>query len=149
MVRRSPPPLAALTLLMLVSAPSLRAEAPPLLPLASARALADEISGELAKRNLELIARQHRMRGSRGFAEAAGFVAAELRRYGLAEVEVVEIPADGETFYGTQRSRRPWDADFAELWEMRRNESGRRGAAVDPCSSVGELGRGAAVAGAG
>jgi hypothetical protein len=103
----------------------LRAEAPPLLPLTSARGLAEEISGELAKRNLELIARQHRMRGSRGFAEAAGFVAAELRRDGLTDVEVVEIPADGETFYGTQRSRRPWDADFAELWEMRPGQSGK------------------------
>ena len=56
------------------------AEAPPLLPLPTAAALAEEISGELAKRNLELIARQHRMRGSRGYAEAAQFVAGALPR---------------------------------------------------------------------
>ena len=113
----------ALPLLLLFAPRSLRAEAPPLLPLGPAAALAEEMSGELAKRNLELISRQHRMRGSRGYAEAARFVAEELRRYGLADAEVVAIPADGETFYGTQRSRRPWDADFAELWELRREET--------------------------
>ncbi len=102
----------------------LAAEAPPLLPVTSAAALAQELSGETAKRNLELLSRQHRMRGSRGYAVAAEFVAGELRRYGLGDVEIVAIPADGETFYGTQRSRRPWDADFAELWEMRPGQSG-------------------------
>ena len=113
----------SLPLVLFLVALPLGAEAPPLLPVPAAAALAEEISGELAKRNLELIVRQHRLRGSRGYAEAAQFVAGELRRYGLAEVEVVAIPADGETFYGTQRSRRPWDADFAELWELRREGS--------------------------
>ena len=127
MGRSLAPPLIAF---VLVSLP-LRAEAPPLLPVPAAAALAEELSGELAKRNLELIARQHRMRGSRGYAEAAQFVAGELRRYGLSEVEVVAIPADGETFYGTQRSRRPWDADFGELWELRR-EQPERAAADSP-----------------
>jgi aminopeptidase YwaD len=28
------------------------------------------------------------------------------------------LPADGKVFYGTQRSRPAWDADFAELWEV-------------------------------
>jgi aminopeptidase YwaD len=121
----------SLVAFVLVALP-LRAEAPPLLPAPAAAALAEEISGELAKRNLELIARQHRMRGSRGYAEAAQFVAGELRRYGLSEVEVVAIPADGETFYGTQRSRRPWDADFAELWELRREQPDRAAAADSP-----------------
>lgn len=106
-------------LLLLAVAP-LRAESPPLLPRASAVALAEELSGEAAKRNLEGLSRQHRMRGSRGYLAAAELVAAELRRFGLADAEVLHIPADGETFYGTQRSRRAWDADFAELWELRR-----------------------------
>ena len=105
--------------LLLAVAP-LRAESPPLLPHASAVALAEELSGEAAKRNLEGLSRQHRMRGSRGYLAAAELVAAELRRFGLADAEVLHIPADGETFYGTQRSRRAWDADFAELWELRR-----------------------------
>src|SRR5262249_41085435 len=33
-------------------------------------------------------------------------------------------PADGKIFYGTQRSRPPWDADFAELWELHKSSEG-------------------------
>src|SRR5688572_1037440 len=83
------------------------------------KAFSQEISGEVAKRNLEFLSRQHRMRGSRGFKNAAEFLAGELRSYGIQNVEIAEFPADGKTFYGTQRSRRPWDADFAELWEIK------------------------------
>jgi len=121
---RIPRLLPAALLAAFAVARPLAAELPPLLSVSSATALAQEISGETAKRNLEYLSRQHRMRGSRGFAAAAELIAGELRRYGLTDVEVVAIPADGETFYGTQRSRRPWDADFAELWEMRRGQSG-------------------------
>lgn len=110
--------------LLPVSAHPALAEAPPFLPVPAAAALAQELSGELAKRNLEFLSRQHRMRGSRGFSAAAEFIAGELRGYGLKEVEVVAIPADGEIFYGTQRSRRPWDVEFAELWELRQSPEG-------------------------
>ena len=103
-----------------LAAPSFAAppDEAPLLPRATVRALAEEISGEAAKRDLDFLSRQHRMRGSRGFRAAAEFVAGGLRQDGLAGVEIVEIPADGKKFYGTQRSRRPWDAEFAELWEL-------------------------------
>jgi len=117
---------ARLLLVGLLGAAPLAAETPPLIPEPFARALAGELSGELAKRNLELLSRQHRMRGSRGFATAAEFIAAELTRYGLTGVEIVAIPADGKTFYGTQLSRRPWDAEFAELWELRSHEADPR-----------------------
>ncbi len=42
-------------------------------------AIAGEISGETAKRNLGGIARFHRQRGSRGFHKAAELVAERLR----------------------------------------------------------------------
>lgn len=105
---------------LLLAAPSSAAalDEPPLLPRATVAAFAEEISGEAAKRDLDFLSRQHRMRGSRGFRAAAEFVAGQLRADGLSGVEIVEIPADGKTFYGTQRSRRPWDAEFAELWEL-------------------------------
>jgi hypothetical protein len=97
---------------------ALGAEAPPLIAPEVARALASEVSGESAKRNLEALVGHHRMRGSRGFRAAADHVAAQLRAYGLAQVEVLSFPADGTQFYGTQRARPAWDAEFAELWEM-------------------------------
>jgi aminopeptidase YwaD len=100
------------------------AQKPPLLPEKQVAALAQEVSGETAKRNLEGIARNHRQRGSRGFHAAAELVAERARAYGLSGVEILQFPADGKIFYGTQRSRQPWDAEFAELWEMRKSGDG-------------------------
>lgn len=84
-------------------------------------ALATEISGESAKRNLEGFSRHHRMRGSRGFRAASEQIVAELKRYGYADAHIESLPADGTIFYGTQRSRPAWNADFAELWEVDAN----------------------------
>jgi len=95
-----------------------RASAVPLLPEPTVAALAGELSGASAKRNLEFITRQHRMRASRAFRAAADFVAAQAKLYGLDEVTVHEFPADGHTMYGTQKARLAWDPEFAELWEM-------------------------------
>ncbi len=100
------------------TSPAADAQKPPLLSAAEVGALDQELSGETAKRNLEGIVRFHRVRGSRGFHDAAELVAERARAYGLSDVQILEFPADGKIFYGTQRSRPPWDADFAELWEM-------------------------------
>jgi aminopeptidase YwaD len=99
-------------------------EPPPLLPEPAVRAIAAEVSGTAAKRNLQDLTLFHRMRGSRGFRAAAERVRDRAREYGLAEVEILELPADGKIFYGTQRSRPAWDADFAELWEQRQEGGG-------------------------
>jgi hypothetical protein len=93
------------------------AQKPPLLPEGDVAALANELSGETAKRNLEVIATFHRQRGSQGFHSAAELVAERARAYGLSDVEILEFPADGKIFYGTQRSRPAWDAEVGELWE--------------------------------
>jgi hypothetical protein len=97
---------------------------PPLLPEPVVAALAQETSGETAKRNLEYLARHHRMRGSRGFRAAAEHIAGQLRAYGLSDVRIEQFPADGKTMYGTQKARPAWDAEFAELWELRETASG-------------------------
>jgi len=84
-------------------------------------ALASEISGESAKRTVEGLSRQHRMRGSLGYHAAAEQVVAELKRAGLADAHIESLPADGKIFYGTQRSRPPWNAELGELWEVGAN----------------------------
>src|SRR5580693_8773952 len=94
------------------------AQPPPLLPESDVAALANELSGETAKRNLEGLARFHRQRGSQGFHSAAELVAERARAYGLSGVAILQFPADGKIYYGTQRSRPPWDVEFAELWEV-------------------------------
>ena len=91
---------------------------PPLLPEKDVAALANELSGESAKRNLEGIARFHRQRGSQGFHAAAELVAERLRAYGLNDVAILQFPADGKILYGTQRSRPAWDAEKGELEEV-------------------------------
>jgi aminopeptidase YwaD len=95
------------------------AQKPPLLPEKDVAALAQELSGETAKRNLEGITRFHRQRGSQGFHSAAELVAERARAYHLSDVAILQFAADGKVYYGTQRSRPPWDAEFAELWETR------------------------------
>ncbi len=96
-----------------------RGQKPPLLPEKDVAALANELSGETAKRNLEVIATFHRQRGSKGFHSAAELVAERAREYGLSDVAILEFPADGKIFYGTQRSRPAWDAELGELWEVK------------------------------
>jgi len=104
--------LGALSLLLVGVA---QAQKPPLLPEKDVATLANELSGEIAKRNLEGIARFHRQRGSQGFHAAAELVAERLRAYGLSDVAILQFPADGKIFYGTQRSRPGWDAEVGEL----------------------------------
>jgi len=111
--------------LVLMSGSAAWAQKAPLLPEKDVAALANELSGETAKRNLEGIARFHRQRGSAGFHGAAELVVERLRAYGLSDLETLKFPADGKIFYGTQRSRPGLDAEFGELRETRLD--------VDPC----------------
>ncbi len=90
---------------------------PPLLPTPTVASLAGELSGSNAKRHVQALTLNHRMRGSRGFSAAMEYLKTQLESFGL-KPEVVRLPADGEIFYGTQRSRPAWDAAFAELWEL-------------------------------
>jgi aminopeptidase YwaD len=100
-----------------VAAPSIAA-APPLLPEATVAALADEIDGNRAHRDVEVFALHHRMRASRPFHAVTQHIVAELERAGFATAEVLRFPADGKTMFGTQKSRLAWDAEFAELWDL-------------------------------
>src|SRR5881409_1344196 len=54
----------------------------------AASAVAQELSGETTKRNLEGITRNHRQRGSKGFHAAAEMVAERARAYGLSDVAI-------------------------------------------------------------
>ena len=59
--------------------------------------IAEETSGEAAKRNLDTITLQHRMRASSQFEVATQHIVEQLTHYGLDEVDVLEFAADGET----------------------------------------------------
>jgi aminopeptidase YwaD len=98
------------------------AHTPPLLPEKEMAAVANELSGETAKRNLEGLARFHRQRGSQGFHAAAELIAERARAYGLSNVQILQFPADGKIFYGTQKARQAFGclgrrAFGAQGWE--------------------------------
>jgi hypothetical protein len=102
---------------LLLAAPTY-ADLTDLVPEDVLKQIAEETSGEAAKRNLDTITLQHRMRASTQFDNATAHVLAMLARYGLDEVGTLEYPADGETMFGTQKSRRVWEVRSAELWEL-------------------------------
>jgi hypothetical protein len=114
--------LFAMVIGVMVCSAAAEAQRPPLLEEEVVAALEQELSGETAKRNLEFVARQHRTRASRPFRVAADYIVAQAKAYGLSDAQVLEFPADGKMFYGTQRSRPGWDAEFAELWEVQERE---------------------------
>ena len=95
----------------------------PLLAEPVVDALHAELSGESAKRNLEFIASLHRMRGSAAFKKAIDFIDSRLKEYNLEEVKSFQMPADGSSMYGTQKARLAWEAEFAELWELKNEGS--------------------------
>jgi len=95
-----------------------KAELRRLIPEPTILAIADEVSGISAKRNLDTITLYHRTRASSQFRQAADHVLMRLREYGFENAEIIEYPADGKTMFGTQKSRPAWDVEFAELWEL-------------------------------
>jgi len=113
------------------------AATPPLLPEPVIAALASELDGDRAKRDIEAFAQLHRMRASRPFHRAREHIVAELQRAGFSEVDVLLFPADGTTMFGTQKSRPAWDAEFAELWELeQRDREWQRGTRIASWESM-------------
>jgi len=94
----------------------------PLLSEPVMRALAEEVSGTNAHDVVQELTLHHRMRVSAGIRAAAEVMVRQASGYGLDQVELLELPADGEIFYGTQRSRPAWDVEFAELWQLRETQ---------------------------
>ncbi len=115
---RHPVLLACLSLFAVSAAADIR----ELIPEEVLYQIAEETSGEAAKRNLDTITLQHRMRASAQFESATQHILEQLKAYGLDEIDVLEYEADGETIYGTQKSRPVWEVRSAQLWEVRKEE---------------------------
>lgn len=90
----------------------------PLLSDKHVSLLASEISGLIAKDNIVELCRFHRVQASSGFSRAAEFIAAKAKEYGLEQVEINRLPADGAKTYYTLRSTPGWEAESAQLWEL-------------------------------
>ncbi|MBI3652322.1 MAG: DUF4910 domain-containing protein [Acidobacteria bacterium] len=81
-------------------------------------ALGAEINGLIAKDTVTELARFHRVQASTGFLSAAEYIAAKAKEYGLEQVKIEHLVADGEKMYHTLKSTPGWDADSAVLWEV-------------------------------
>ena len=103
---------------------SAAADVRELIPEETLYQIAEETSGEAAKRNLDTITLQHRMRAGTQFESATQHILEQLKAYGLEEIDVLEYEADGKTMYGTQKSRPVWEVNSAQLWEVRK-ENGK------------------------
>jgi aminopeptidase YwaD len=106
---------AALGLLALAALSAAAAE----VPLASeklTRALADEISGEIAYRYTDAISKFDRVQASPGWHDSAVWIKAELERLGYKDATIEGWPSDGTRRYSTYRSVIGWRAQSAELW---------------------------------
>ena len=115
----------AVPLLILAGSPA-HADLRALVAEETLRQIAAETSGEAAKKNLDTITLQHRMRTGGQFAAATAHIESQLEGYGLDKVEILQYPADGKTMFGTQKSRPVWAVRFAELWELERADGGMR-----------------------
>ncbi|MGH9827794.1 MAG: DUF4910 domain-containing protein, partial [Blastocatellia bacterium] len=106
-----PAPLANVT----AGAPAVPATV--LLPDDQLHAIAAEINGLISKDAIIQLGRYHRVQASSGYDKAAEFIADRAKQYGLEDVHIEKIPADGKATYYTLKSTTGWEAESAQLWE--------------------------------
>ena len=94
----------------------------PLLSDKEVAALGAEISGVIAKDTVIELARSHRVQASSGYSQAARYIAAKAKAYGLDQVLIERFPADGAATYHTLKSAAGWEAQSGELWETEPNK---------------------------
>jgi hypothetical protein len=87
--------------------------APPIL-----RALDDELSGMRMRDHVARLAAIHRVPASPGYHEAAEYLMAQARAYGLSDVHAEVFPGDGRTWFGTLRGNRGWRVEGGVLEEV-------------------------------
>jgi len=82
----------------------------------------EELSGNIAKSFVELIARFHRIQASTMFHEAAECVKNELLKMGLKDATIEQFQANGKIKYWTYTSPLGWTARSAELYLVKPEE---------------------------
>lgn len=98
--------------------PSLAGQKVTLMGDSALEAIRTRVSGATAKAHIIALSRMHRVHASEGFHQAAEYVRGEALRYGLENVEIVALPADGETRYHHFRAYYGWRAEEGSLWEV-------------------------------
>lgn len=76
------------------------------------------VSGSLAKSHIVALSQMHRVQASAGYHRAAEYVRDRAAAYGLEDVRIIELPADGESRYHHFRAYYGWEAEGGTLWEI-------------------------------
>jgi len=88
-------------------------------PLASSqliRAIADEVSGEIAFRYTVRISEFDRIQANQGWHDAAAWIKGELEGMGYTDAVIEGWPSNGSIRYSTYAAPIGWRAKRAELW---------------------------------
>jgi aminopeptidase YwaD len=80
--------------------------------------LRHEASGTAPYENLRALTRLHRVPATIEFDQAASFILARAKEYGLKDAHAEEFPIDGKIHYGLMRSHVAWTVDSARLWQI-------------------------------
>ena len=89
----------------------------PLLDEAQWASLRDEANGTAPYENLRYLTGLHRVPATPAFDQAAQYVEARAREYGL-NVARESFPADGLAHYGLMRAYLGWTVQHARLWQV-------------------------------
>jgi aminopeptidase YwaD len=111
------PPHSFSAFVLLTAAALAQSPKTSLLPDSQLNAITAEASGSRAKDTVIGLGQFHRVHASPGFHEAAEYIAAKAREYGLADVHIESFPADGKTTYNSFRSYLGWEPSSGVLTE--------------------------------
>ena len=87
-----------------------------LLPEQVIDAIVQQVSGDRALEQIRNISQFRRTPASRTYHQAAEYVSATLRGFGLEDVRIESYPADGKAFYNMSQAGLGWDGEMGELW---------------------------------
>jgi hypothetical protein len=90
----------------------------PLLNEAQWTLLRDEATGVAPYENLRSLTRLHRVPATAEFDQAAEFMLARAKEYGLQNAHAEQFPIDGKIHYGLMRSHVGWRVEAGRLWEL-------------------------------
>jgi len=78
----------------------------------------EEASGLVPYENLRSLTRLHRVPATSEFDQAAEWMLARAKEYGLKDAHAEQFPIDGKIHYGLMRSHLAWRVEAARLWEL-------------------------------
>jgi aminopeptidase YwaD len=80
--------------------------------------LRHEAGGTAPYENLRALTRLHRVPATAEFDQAADFILARAKEYGLQGAHAEQFPVDGKIHYGLMRSHIGWNVEAARLWQI-------------------------------